>query len=112
MLKPDRLKRKRRIRSKMFGTKQSPRVTVYKSNSHIYVQVVDDEDGKTLVSSSDVSLKSKGTKTQLAQLVGEDLGKKAKAAKIGQIVFDRSGYKYHGRVKAIAEGLRKAGLMV
>lgn len=110
MLKPDRLKRKTRIRSKMQGTSGFPRVSVYKSNMHIYTQLIDDQKGKTLAFSSDVILKAKGTKVELAQLVGEDLGKKAKAKKITKAVFDRSGYKYHGRIKALAEGLRKAGL--
>jgi len=108
-----RLKRKKRVRSKVFGTIERPRLSVYRSNKFIYAQLVDDGKKKTLLSASDLELKSKkeaGTKTQKAYLVGEMISKKAKLKKITKIVFDRGGYRYHGRVKALADGARKGGL--
>lgn len=81
---------------------------MFRSTQHIYAQIIDDLDSKTLASSND--LKLKGTKVEKARLVGEDLAKKAKAKKIEKIVFDRGGFKYHGRIAALAEGARKGGL--
>lgn len=104
-----RERRHQRIRKKIHGTKDCPRLSVYKSNDHIYAQLINDDEGKTLVSSSDLKLK-KGTKTEVAKKVGEQLAKNAIDAKITKCVFDRSGYKYHGRVKAIAEATREGGL--
>ncbi|OGZ26670.1 MAG: 50S ribosomal protein L18 [Candidatus Nealsonbacteria bacterium RIFOXYB1_FULL_40_15] len=105
-----RIRRHRKIRSRISGTKKIPRLCVFRSNSHIYAQIVDDESGKTLVSASDLKVKGKKNKTLVAQEVGKDIAKKALEAKFGKIVFDRGGYKYHGRVKALAESARKEGL--
>ncbi len=102
--------RKNRIRAKISGTAQRPRLSVFRSNLHIYGQLIDDVSGKTLVSCSDLNTKEKGGKVQIAEKMGEDFAKKAIAKKIKKIVFDRSGFKYHGRVKAFAEGARKGGL--
>ncbi len=105
-------RRKRKIRAKVSGTSARPRLSVSRSNMHIYAQIINDEIGKTLVSTSDMDLpkKSKQTKLEIATAVGMELAKKAVKKKIVKIVFDRSGYKYHGRVKALAEGARKGGL--
>lgn len=105
-------KRKAHIRKNISGTSAKPRVSVYRSSNHIYVQIIDDESGKTLVSSSDVVLKpKKGQKpVDIAKEVGKDVAKKAIDAGIENVVFDRSGFKYHGRVKSLAESMREAGL--
>lgn len=107
-----RLKRKKRIRGKIFGTKSRPRVSIFRSNKYIYAQFVNDEEAKTLLSlsSKNVRADSKMSKVQVATVVGEELAKKAKTKKIKRIVFDRGGYRYHGRVKALAESLRKGGM--
>lgn len=108
-----RQNRKRRIRAKIFGTAEKPRLAVFKSNTHIYCQLVDDENGKTLAAASDLEIKNKiKNKEKLAYAVGEKICQEAKVKKITQAVFDRAGFKYHGRVKALAEGARKAGLKV
>ena len=101
--------RRKRIRAKIQGTAEKPRLSVFRSNAHIYAQLIDDQKGVTLVEASDMK-SSKGTKTESAQAVGKALAEKAKQAKISHCVFDRGGYKYHGRVKALAEGAREAGL--
>lgn len=101
------------MRTKIKGTPTIPRVSVFRSNRHIFAQVIDDIKGKTLVSSIiKPSKKSglKGNKTKIAATIGEMLAKKAKDTGIEKVVFDRGGYKYHGRVRALAEGLRKGGL--
>lgn len=105
--------RKRRVKSRIFGTDERPRLTVNKSNVHIYGQVIDDDKMITLVSASDMGLKkdAKMTKIQIAEKVGEELAKKAIAKKIKTVVFDRNGFRYHGRVKALADGARKGGLV-
>ncbi|PJE51370.1 MAG: 50S ribosomal protein L18 [Candidatus Yanofskybacteria bacterium CG10_big_fil_rev_8_21_14_0_10_36_16] len=106
-----RLRRHGRVRSKINGTAKIPRVSVFRSNKHLFVQIIDDDKRKTLLSNKIASdKKTKGGKTELASAIGEELAKKAKEAKINEVVFDRAGYKYHGRVKALAEGLRKGGL--
>ncbi|ADR37065.1 50S ribosomal protein L18 [Oceanithermus profundus] len=87
-----------------------PRLTVYRSLSHIYAQIIDDEAGQTLVASSTLALGVKGNKTEAAKQVGADIAKKAASKGIKQVVFDRGAYKYHGRVKALAEAAREAGL--
>ncbi len=102
-----------RVRAKIKGTAKVPRVSVFRSNRHVFAQLIDDGAGKTIVSSivkSKGKSTIKGDKTEIASAVGEMLAKKAKDAGISQAVFDRGGYKYHGRVKALAEGLRKGGL--
>jgi len=107
-----REKRKMRIRARIFGTLKRPRLVVFRSNKHIYAQLIDDEQGHTLVWGSDFELKEnkKMTKTESAFLVGKLLAQKAKIKKIRQVVFDRNGYRFHGRIKALASGAREAGL--
>jgi len=108
-----RLTRKKRIRKNVHGSSLRPRLSIFRSNKHIYAQIIDDSKGKTLVAVSEKDLgklKTKLVKTQIASLIGEMLAKKALKKKIKKVVFDRSGYKYHGRVKALAEGARKGGL--
>lgn len=106
-----RLRIKLRIRKKISGTAAQPRVAVFRSNSQIYAQIIDDVAGKTLVSASSLELgKAKVNKTEAATKVGASLAEKAKGAGIEKVVFDRGGYLYHGRVKALAEGAREGGL--
>ena len=102
----------KRIRAKVKGSSEKPRLSVYRSGKHIYAQLIDDQKEVTLFSSSDFALsKKKGvTKSELAKLVGEDIANKAIAKKIKQVVFDRGGVRYHGRVKQLAEGARSGGL--
>lgn len=110
----NRIARHKRIRSRIFGTAERPRISVFKSNRHISVQFIDDNSHKTLLSGKAVSAKgkSKGSKTDKATEMGKMLAEKAKAAGIKEAVFDRGGFKFHGRVKAVAEGLRAGGLKV
>lgn len=108
-----RLRIKRRIRKIVSGTAERPRLSVFRSNAQISVQLIDDEAGKTLLSVSSLSKKiaeKKGTKTEQAALVGAAVAEKAKAAGIEVVVFDRNGYLYHGRVKALADAARNGGL--
>ena len=102
-----------RIRKVVSGTESRPRLSVFRSNKEIYAQIVDDVTGKTIVSASsrdkDIAA-SKGTKSDIATLVGKAIGEKATKAGIETISFDRGGYQYHGRVKSLAEGAREAGL--
>ena len=105
--------RHERVRNKISGTKSVPRLNVFRSNSNVFAQIIDDENGTTLVSASsiDKDLKiEKGGNIEAATKVGEALAKKAKDAKITEVVFDRGGYLYHGRVKALAEAARENGL--
>ncbi len=108
-----KLRVRRRIRKVSIGTAAKPRLSVFRSNKEIYVQLIDDRTGTTLasVSSRDKSFASeKGNKTEIAALVGKAIAEKSKKAGIAQIAFDRGGNLYHGRVKALAEGAREAGL--
>ena len=106
-----RLRRHARVRSKVSGTKEVPRLNVFRSNNNIFVQIIDDTTGNTLVSSSSVELKLKnGGNVEGAKLVGKDIAEKAKKAKIKTVVFDRGGYLYHGRVEALATAARENGL--
>jgi large subunit ribosomal protein L18 len=106
-----RVRISRGIRKKISGTVARPRLSVFRSNAGIYVQLIDDLTGKTLVSASTQDLKSdKGTKVELSKKVGVAIAEKAKAAGVTEVVFDRGGYLYHGRVKALAEGAREGGL--
>jgi len=118
-----RRKRHRRVRAKIKGTNRIPRLCIFRSNKHIYAQLIDDEKGHTLVSASDLDIgKSKVKspklkvkkeltgKAAVAYRVGQILAKKAMEKKFEKIVFDRGGYKYHGRVKALADGAREGGL--
>lgn len=102
-------KRKKRVRSKLFGTAERPRLTVYRSNRKMFAQIIDDSKGKTLVSGSTVA-KSKAPKAKQAQELGHDIAKKALAKKIKKVVFDRGSYSYHGRVQLLADAAREGGL--
>ena len=100
-----------RVRNKITGTAEVPRLNVFRSNSHIFAQIIDDVKQTTLVSCSSVELKiNNGGNIEGAKLVGAELAKKAKSKKITKVVFDRGGYLYHGRVKALAEAARENGL--
>lgn len=106
-----RLRRHARVRRKISGTAETPRLCVYRSNKNIEAQLIDDVKGVTLVSSSSMTLKlENGSNIEAAATVGADIAKKALAQNITAVVFDRSGYIYHGRVKALAEAAREAGL--
>ena len=104
-----RIKIKYRVRNKVSGTAARPRMSVFRSNKQIYVQVINDDDAKTLVSASSRGLE-KCNKIEQATKVGELIARKALAAGIDAVVFDRNGYLYHGRVKAVADAARNAGL--
>ena len=117
--KPDRNKirssRHQRVRNKIAGTDKRPRLNVFRSLNHIYAQIIDDDKGITIASAStvekDLQKKVAGkTRKEAAKIVGEEVGKRAKAKKITEVVFDRSGYLYTGRVAELAEGARQAGL--
>ncbi len=106
------MKRKRRhgrVRAKVSGTNVRPRLSVFRSNRYIYAQIIDDREKRTLVSFSDLKM-TEGTKKERAYAVGKELAKRAKAKGIESVVFDRGGYLYTGRVKALAEGAREGGL--
>ena len=110
-----RQRRHSRVRAKVKGTTSRPRLCVFRSLNHIYAQVIDDSQGHSLASASTLDPEIKGelsnkTKTARAELVGSQLAKRALARGIEQVVFDRGGYKYHGRVKALAEATRQSGL--
>jgi large subunit ribosomal protein L18 len=111
-----RKRRHVRVRAKVSGTQQRPRLNVFRSSAHIYAQVIDDQAGATLVAASDLEkelvekLGEGATKTVRAKAVGELIAERAKAAGISAVVFDRGGFLYHGRVRAVAEGAREGGL--
>jgi len=106
-----RVRRHARVRSKISGTAKAPRLCIYRSNKNIEAQIIDDDKRVTLVSSSSMTLKlENGSNVEAAAQVGKDIAEKAIAKKIKTVVFDRSGYIYHGRVKALAEAAREAGL--
>ncbi len=106
-----RLRRHARIREKISGTKDCPRLSVFRSNKHIECQAIDDVKGVTLAHSSSIHLKlENGSNMDASKKVGEDLAKKLKALKIKEAVFDRGGYLYHGRVKALADAVRAGGI--
>ena len=106
-----RKKRHERVREKISGTAECPRLNVFRSNTNIFVQLIDDVKGVTLASSSSVELKLKnGGNIEGARLVGKDIAEKAKKLKIKNVVFDRGGYLYHGRVEALANAARENGL--
>ncbi|MCS7172783.1 MAG: 50S ribosomal protein L18 [Armatimonadetes bacterium] len=119
ILKEDRNQRRKirhaRIRKKVFGTAERPRLSVFRSLKHIYAQVIDDERGCTLVAASTLDPEIRDqlqglTKTEQSRIVGQLVARRAKARGIERVVFDRGGYKYHGRVRALAEGARSEGL--
>jgi large subunit ribosomal protein L18 len=105
-----RQRRHTRVRSVVSGTEARPRLTVFRSTSHIYAQIIDDISGKTLVAASSAEIKTKAAKSDLSTQVGTAIADKAKAKNVTAVVFDRGGYRYHGRVKALAEAARAAGL--
>lgn len=109
-----RMKNKVRIRKKLSGTSERPRLAVFRSSRHIYAQLIDDTQGKTLVSASTLEIKSGDKKgfssREAAKTIGEKLAKRALEKNIKNVVFDRSGYVYHGRIRALADGAREAGL--
>jgi large subunit ribosomal protein L18 len=105
-----RMRLKKRIRSKISGTESLPRLSVFKSNMFIYAQLINDESGKTLASASDLKAKD-GTKTVRAEKVGAMIAEAAKKNNISKVVFDRNGFKYTGRIKALADSARKEGLI-
>jgi large subunit ribosomal protein L18 len=103
--------RKRRIRAIVKGTAKQPRLSIFISNNHVSAQIINDEDGKTLVAATSVGQKYTGNMTEIAKKVGVDIAKKAKKAKITKVTLDRSGKKYTGRIKALAEAAREEGLI-
>ena len=108
-----RIRRHIRVRKNVSGTPEMPRLNVFRSNKAIYAQVIDDVEGTTLVSSSSLELKIKnGGNIEAAKAVGKDVAEKCKKAKINKVVFDRGGYLYHGRVAALADSAREAGLEI
>ena len=109
MLKSKIARRHKSIRAHLAGSEAQPRLAVFRSNQHIYAQLIDDSKHKTIAAESDLKV-GKGTKMERAMAIGESIAKKAVAKKVTRIVFDRGGFKYHGRIKAVAEGARKGGL--
>ncbi len=103
-------RRHRRVRKKVVGTAERPRLAVYRSNRHIYAQLIDDYAGRTLAASSDLPGSDGGDPKARAKAVGLDLAAKAKQAGISRATFDRGGFKYHGRIEAVADGAREGGL--
>ena len=105
-----RIRRKGRVRAKVSGTASCPRLSVFRSNRGIYAQIINDEIGKTIASVSPKEAKTTGKKIDISLELGKLIAKKAIEKGVSQVVFDRNGYKYHGRVKALAEGARQGGL--
>ena len=105
-----RLRIRQGIRRKISGTAEKPRLSVFKSNKGIYAQVIDDETGHTLVAASSKELKDSGLNVETAKEVGKKIAEKASSSGVKEVVFDRGGYIYHGRIKALAEGAREGGL--
>ena len=108
--KENKVRRHNKVRSKVFGSAKIPRLNVYRSNKGLFIQLIDDEAGVTLASINDQEVKSGKTKTEKATEAGKLIAKKAGEKKITKVVFDRGGCKYHGRVKAVADGAREGGL--
>ncbi len=111
-----RERRHRRVRKNIFGTAQRPRLSVFRSNKHIYAQLIDDATGKTLTTTSSLDQEyrqqnKKGSNSQAAAAIGAALAKRAMSLNIKKVVFDRNGYIYHGRIKALADAARQAGLI-
>jgi len=111
-IQKNKLQRKNRARSKISGTVERPRLSVFRSNTGLYLQLIDDENSVTLVSVNLKEIKEKGNKSEIGVLAGKLLAKKATEKGIKQVVFDRGGNKYHGRIKAVAEAAREAGLKI
>ena len=108
--KDSRKLRHRRVRSRAIGSQAKPRLNVFRSLSHIYVQLIDDESGQTLAAANSMEIKAKLKKSEMAAAVGKLAAERAVATGIKKVVFDRGGYQYHGRVKQLAEAARAAGL--
>jgi large subunit ribosomal protein L18 len=106
-----RFRRHRRVRKKVGGTPERPRLAVYRSNRHIYVQLVDDHAARTLAAASDLGI-AEGDKEDRAKKVGQAIAERAKSLGVDRVVFDRGGRLYHGRVRAVAEGAREGGLRI
>jgi len=105
-----RTRRIQRVRAKIIGTAECPRLSVFRSNKHIYSQLIDDASQTTLAAAADTELKEQKNPTENAEEVGKLLAQKAKAKKINKVVFDRHGYQYHGQVESLAKGARAGGL--
>jgi len=110
-----RERRKKRIRKKVFGSTERPRLTVFRTNGHMYAQVIDDTTGVTLAAASTLATEIRGTdghkgNIEAAKAVGRLIAERARSASVGQVVFDRNGFLYHGRVRALADAAREAGL--
>lgn len=105
-----RLRRHAKIRTQISGTASRPRLAIFRSNSNIYAQLIDDTTGKTLGAVSDLKMKKEGTKVEMSKKVGAEIAKVASGLKIEEVVFDRGGFSYHGRVKALADAAREGGL--
>lgn len=110
-VKDQRVRRVRRVRAQALARKERPRLSVLRTHYYIYAQIIDDNGRKTIVSAHDMKMKDKKNKTERARLVGQEIAKKALAKKIKEVVFDRSWYKFHGRVRALADAAREAGLL-
>jgi large subunit ribosomal protein L18 len=108
----NRSRRHARGRAKLVGTAERPRVTVFKSNTHVYAQAVDDTTGKTLAAVNDAHVAKKGTKTERAAVCGTKLAEQLKTKGISTVIFDKAGFAYHGRIRAVADALRKEGITV
>jgi large subunit ribosomal protein L18 len=109
MIKSSKINRHKRVRTKVFGTVDRPRLVVSRSNKHIVAQIIDDESGKTLISGNTYKMKNT-QKMKMATELGKDIADKANSKKIKEIVFDKGGSKYHGRVKALADTVRDGGI--
>lgn len=107
-----KLARRKRIRAKMHGSAVKPRLSVNRSNKFIYIQAIDDDNQQTVAAASDIRMTKTGAKMDHAKAVAEEIAKQLKSKKITNLIFDRGHYKYHGRVKAVAEALREQGLHV
>lgn len=108
----NKVRRAKRTRAKLFGTAERPRFSVHRTNQYIYAQAIDDVKGNTLFAGSTRDIETKGAKTAKSAALGELMAKKAKDAGIEAMVFDRGSYKYHGRVKSVAEAIRSAGIKI
>ena len=103
-------RRHRRVRRKVIGTSERPRLAVYRSNRHIYAQVIDDFSGRTVAAASDLTASNGGSPKDRAKAVGAEVASKAKEAGVTKVTFDRGGFRYHGRIQAVADGAREGGL--
>ncbi len=107
-----RAARRTRVRKKIRGTDARPRLSVFRSNKYLYAQVISDESGRTLAAVTTLKTSGPGVTVEKAKRLGTEIAEKCKALGVGQVVFDRAGYRYHGRIKALAEAAREAGLRI